>query len=224
MLTLTDYTLADLMPAEALRQYTVRTEDAGVHVSAIAAAAVRAAKPGDEYAPASDTGRALHFLKGLAFEDVLGRAFADRTCRLYRPNGWRPGEITIPAVCPLTGDAVDVIGTPDWCDVDEKTGEFYTDDSKATSLSSTLDLEGPKTFYWRMQLKTYMAMTGARVGRLLVLHLLGDYLYAKSPEPGPHFRVYEMRCTETELVEHWELVVVPTAARLQRAAREGKTE
>ncbi len=221
--TVTNVDLAELIPPDALAQLMPRRDGVlDVHVSTIAYRLSRAVK-GTDYAEASDAGRAMHYMKGLAFEDVLGRAFADRRCRLHRPNGFRPDPMTF--TIQGEGGIPDfrIIGTPDWCDLDDATGEMYTDDSKASSLSSRGDINGPKWFYARMQLKTYCAMTGSLRARILVLHLLGDYLYAASPSPGPHFRIYETRYTETQLVEHWDQVVVPEARRvIAERLRDGK--
>jgi hypothetical protein len=216
-----DTTLADLFPplAEGADQYT-GDRSAGLHVSEVVYSLVSklfpARYPGKEGDGTERWGSGAHLgrqLVGLAFEDALGDRLADRYSRLYNPHVLRPGE----------AEREGIIGTADLLDpvpTATTTALGAIEEWKATWMSSR-DADptaSPKFVYWVWQGKTYCAIWGIPTLRIRALHLMGDYLFARSPEPGPHFRSWEETFTARELDEHWRMIV-GEAARIRRARK-----
>lgn len=154
---------------------------------------------------------------GMAFEDQLGDRMADRYCRLYAPHAFRPGEITTDGIVG-TPDVIDPLPhlSPGWDGITPE--EPLIEEWKGTWLSSRHPIEGGKFTYWIWQGKSYCYMHQVLTLRIRALHIMGDYLFDKSPEPGPHFRTYEETYTWQELEEHW-LMITKHAARMRAQGR-----
>lgn len=200
-------TLADLFPplAPGGDQYT-GTRTPGLHVSAVVYSLTQKALglPAPLGIGLAEADRALngYMLAGLALEEQLGDRLADQYSRLYAPHAFRPGE--------WVRDGI--IGTPDLIDprarwLDGTEGECVEEWKLTTKSSRDADPgANPKFLYYWWQGKTYCALRGIPTLRIRVLHLCGDWLFDRSPEPGPHFRCWEETFTARELEEHWALI------------------
>jgi hypothetical protein len=205
-----DITLNDLFPPHINAQYTERS--GGMHVSDIVRDLCARLEPKRfpaqirvEGAPPMPQRTNPRWELGMAFEDQLGERLADRHCRLYSDTAFRPGEITVD----------DITGTPDWIEpcariLDEDTKTFFDGpavvEAKCTWLTSRHEIEGGKFTYWIWQGKSYCYMHQVPTLRIFPLHIMGDYLFEKSPEPGPHFLGWEETYTARELQEHWDMI------------------
>lgn len=131
---------------------------------------------------------------GSTFEDVVGRALADRwaesTIDANRDRFVRPGELMLDGL----------IGTPDLFDViDDAMIEV-----KLTKMSSRHDINSPKFWKYWVQLMAYCRMFEVTKGRLHIGHINGDYSYRS---PDIVYRIWEDDFTITQLKNNWRMLV-----------------
>src|SRR5687767_11125140 len=100
------FSARDLLGA-ATAQYTPRTATADLHVSEVIKDLAQTQRTDTErarFAKPAEAGDQLKWAVGLAFEEILLKAFGDADGPLYDPEMTRPGEIR----------ADGLVGTPDW--------------------------------------------------------------------------------------------------------------
>jgi len=135
--------------------------------------------------------------EGLAFEEILEPVLAARLLG-QRPKEQkvrinRKGEID-------PKGAIVLYFSPDYIffiNDESVLGEF-----KYTRYSSKGAPRGPKFAKWITQIKLYCYVLGLNVARLYVLYLNGDY-----KPPTAKLLAWELRFTDDELEEEWNIIM-----------------
>ena len=126
---------------------------------------------------------------GCTFEDTLALRYQERYPDRYVGVGCLECD--------------DIFGTPDLLDVED----YAIEEIKLTWLSSRHEVDSEKFWKYWVQLKAYCWMAKARVGRLHVCNINGDYRFGKDPNAGgPIYRVWEKVFSVQELEQNWEML------------------
>lgn len=164
----------------------------GLHVSAIISDMMAKAFPEKYGTDQGDQLRENYQETGFAFEDVLGKAFAER-----QQVTFRPGEIVRDGViCSPDGITVGKLYTPGAGTLHT----MYGNEFKCTWKSMRgFDLYAPKFLYWLYQIKAYAHVLDLREWELCVLFLNGDW-----KPPVPHVKRYFLTFEPHEPAEAWQ--------------------
>lgn len=162
------------------------TRSPGLHLSQVIAELNEAR--GNAYAPAEERTRQIYFSVGFMWEEIIARIIRDTAIKRSNGNLVRPGEL----------HSHGITMSPDALDLSDYTLEEY----KATWLSSSNDIEGPRFWHWLIQLKCYCWALAARRARLRVLFVVGDWRGS-----GPQTKAWQFDFTDREVEETWAMVV-----------------
>ena len=123
---------------------------------------------------------------GCSLEDAL----VNRYDKHFPGRYVRPGEVCLDGI----------YGTPDLQD----TFDGGVDEVKLAWMGSGTDPSGDKMWRYRAQVKAYCKMLKTLIGRLHITHVNGRGDYKGGP--GPHFRLWEQRFSQSELDANWEMI------------------
>ena len=201
------------LPPFSLRTFappTVFERSEGCHVTDVTGLIMKKVDPkryGRPFDPAdSENWQEAGFL----WEDILGRAFADRAAVGAMPWGeigevrFRPGEV----------ERDGIVGSPDALAITPLRDVPIIEEYKATwkSMGPWLQpsdpdgqklsaLEDTRYLGYLLQLKSYCTIVGTTQARLIILFLNGDYT-----KYVPQVRGFELTFTPRELNEHWTMI------------------
>lgn len=154
----------------------------------------------------------LLWVRGLSHEELIAdgveqvRAGYCFGCMKIVP--WGPEVADRGGTCLTCGETL-MVGTIDWVMLESSDGTTL-DDFKPVEMKSTLK-SSRKTLddmpWYADQLKSYMAMHGRQMGKIAILHVMGDYSRddpnIRGNGPKPELNTYELEWRDPSAPANW---------------------
>lgn len=172
---------------------TVAPRSPGLHLSSIIYELDKIAH-GDRYPDSDPSTKQAYFSVGFIWEQILSHLWRETALKYSDGVLIRPGEFSLDGIA-MSPDAVDL-------------GDLALEEYKATYLSSSNAIDGPKFWHWLVQIKCYCKAIGTLKARLRVWFIVGDWKGS-----GPQVRAWQFEFTQQEIDETWQMVTNSARAK-----------
>ncbi len=211
-----DLEYRDHLLAEQKSKMGVGQRRSGVHVSDLVFCVRKAQQERvAQHVESVSDATVLTWLRGLSHEALLTDGIEQVRsgyCFQCQHNiAWSP-QVADANRCPDCGDEL-LVGTIDWITLEGINEEAHTIDDfipvemKSTMKSSRKSLEEGDMQWFVDQIRSYMFMHGRHYGRIVILHVMGDYSRSnpdiKNDGPQADLRVYRIEWENDEEAIAW---------------------
>ncbi len=142
---------------------------------------------GNKYVSSDEATKQIYFSMGFIWEQVLAQVLVDTAIKRSAGILVRPGEFHLDGIA-MSPDAIDLT-------------DYALEEYKATWMSSSNEIDGPKFWVWMKQMQCYCKAIGTRTARLRVFFVVGDWKGS-----GPQVKAWQFEFTEREIDETWQMV------------------
>lgn len=150
----------------------------------------------------------LLWVRGLSHEDLLSNGpdqIRGGYCfRCHKMLPWDSRLQDNGAHCLDCGESL-LVGTIDWVNFETDLTAFAPVEMKSTLKSARKTLDDMP--WYADQLKTYMALHGQALGRIAILHVMGDYARGnpdiRGNGPKPELKTYEITWRDPSAAKNW---------------------